>query len=237
MRLGLLFLVSSAMLLPAQTDTSRVNQNASPEVKRIQAAAAAFDEMMSAKDGGIAQDILEKAQCIAIIPNLKRAAFVFGAQYGRGIVTCRLNNTNRWSAPAMIAVEGGSFGLQAGASEADVVLAVMKKSGMDKLLEDKFTIGGNVEGAAGPIGRDVSAQTDVSMRAEVLSWSRAHGVFAGISLQGARVHADNDADSNLYGRDLSWHAILDGHAKAPSAARPLLEELSRYAPKQPKTGE
>ncbi len=136
----------------------------------------------------------------------------------------------------MIAVEGGSFGLQAGAAEADVVFAVMNKSGMDKLLQDKFSVGANVVGAAGPVGREVTAQTDATMRAEVLSWSRARGVFAGVSLQGASVHADNDADYNLYGRDISWHSILDGHTTAPPSAREMLTRLSRYAPKQPKTG-
>lgn len=236
MKRGLLCLLSSALLVCAQSDTTRVDKKASPETKRIQAATVAFDEIMSAKDGGIAQDILEKSQCIGIVPNLKRAAFVFGAQYGRGIVTCRIDGTNRWSAPAMIAVQGGSIGLQAGAAEADVVFAVMSKTGTDKLLADKFSIGANVTGAAGPIGREVTAQTDATMRAEVLSWSRARGVFAGLSLDGASVHADNDADYGLYGRDVSWHSILDGHVAHPPDANPLLTRLSRYAPKQKPTG-
>jgi lipid-binding SYLF domain-containing protein len=235
MKLGLLCLVSCAALLHAQTDTSQVDKNAPPEVKRIQAATVAFDEMMHAKDGGVAQDILEKAQCVGIVPNLKRAAFIFGAEYGRGIVTCRIAGGNRWSAPAMIAVEGGSFGLQAGAAEADVVFAVMNRSGMDKMLADKFTIGANVTGAIGPIGREVKAQTDATMRAEVLSWSRARGVFAGVSLDGASVHSDNEANHKLYGADASHRAILEGKVPPPPAARALLTELARYAPKERKT--
>ncbi len=229
--LGLTLGLISAAVLVAQTDTSRVDKNAPNEIKRIQAATAAFDEMMQAKDGGIAQDILEKAQCIGIVPNLKRAAFIFGGRYGRGIVTCRMS-ANRWSAPAMIAVEGGSFGLQAGAAEADVVFAVMKRSGLDKLLSDKFQIGGNVTGAVGPVGREIKADTDIAMRAEILSWSRARGVFAGVSLEGAAVHSDNDANTALYGKEVSYRQILtDTGVRPPEAARPLLTELARFVPK------
>jgi lipid-binding SYLF domain-containing protein len=233
MRLALLCLVS-AVLVCAQTDTSRVDQSASKETKRIQAATVAFEEMMGAKDGGIAQDILEKAQCIGIIPNLKRAAFVFGAQYGRGIAACRTTATH-WSAPAMIAVQGGSFGLQAGAAETDIVFAVMNKSGMEKLLSDKFGIGANVTGAIGPVGRDIKAGTDITMRAEVLSWSRARGVFAGVSLEGATVHSDGDANIALYGREMSHRSILEGHAKPPEVTEKLRTDLSHYAPKETKT--
>ena len=239
MKSGWVCLLSAAFLLPAiqaQTDTTKVNQNASPEVKRIQAGTAAFDEMMHAKDGGIAQDILEKAQCIGIVPNLKRAAFFFGGQYGRGIVTCRTTAAN-WSAPAMIAIEGGSFGLQFGGGETDVVFAVMNRSGMDKLMSDKFAIGANVTGAIGPIGREIQANTDVEMRAEILSWSRARGVFAGVSLQGATIHPDRDADAKLYGSDVEFRSILNGHAAVPPSARALLTALSRYVPKEPRTGE
>ena len=235
MKLGLLCLVSCAALLHAQSDDTRVDKNASPEIKRIQAATAGFDEMMHAKDGGIAQDILEKAQCIGIVPNLKRAAFIFGAQYGRGIATCRIAGGNRWSAPTMIAAEGGSFGLQAGAAEADIVFAVMSRSGMEKMLADKFTVGANVIGAMGPLGRDMKAETDATMKAEVLSWSRARGVFAGVSLEGVSVHADNEANQKLYGATVTHRAILEGKVEPPPAARPLLNELGRYAPKQPKT--
>ncbi len=239
MKKGCVCLLAAATLLApvyGQTDTSRVNPNASNEVKRIQGATAAFDEMMHAKDGGVAQDILEKAQCIGIVPNLKRAAFFVGGRYGRGIVTCRVSGT-RWSAPAMIAVEGGSFGIQFGAGETDVVFAVMNRSGMNKLMQDKFAIGANVTGAIGPIGREVQAETDAMMRAEVLSWSRARGVFAGVSLEGATIHPDNDADANLYGKAIEFRAILDGHATTPAEARPLLNTLARYVPKEPKTGE
>lgn len=206
--------------------------------QRIDASTAAFMEMMHAKDGGIDKDILERAQCIGIIPNEKRGAFLVGAQYGKGLVTCRLRqNPDRWSAPAMISIEGGSFGLQAGGGESDVVFAAMHKRGVDSLMRDKFEIGADAIGMAGPVGREVSADTDAWMKAEILSWSRAHGLFAGVSLKGDVVHADNDGNRGLYGREIPQREILEGKIAPPPQARPLLTELARYVPRKMKTGE
>lgn len=236
MRLGLLCLISAAALVYGQATTGSTNAKASDEVKRIQAATAAFEEMVNAPDGGIATDIMDSAHCIAIVPNLKRGAFFFGGRYGRGLVTCRTTGNN-WSAPSMIVVEGGSFGLQFGGGEADIILAVMNRAGQEKLTHDKFTIGGDVAGMAGPVGREVQAQTDAWMKAQILSWSRAHGLFAGVSVEGASVRPDNDANAALYGADVTQRQILHGDVKAPAAARPLLSRLERYVPKEGVTGE
>jgi lipid-binding SYLF domain-containing protein len=237
MKLGLLCLVSATALLYAQTSNrndSSDQKKEAPELQRIHASTAAFTEMMDAKDGGIAQDILDRAACIGIIPNLKRAAFFFGGQYGRGLVTCRLPGAKaaQWSAPSMIVLEGGSFGLQFGAGEADVIFAVMNRSGEQKLTHDKITLGADAAGMAGPVGREVQANTDVWMKAEILSWSRAHGVFAGVSIEGASLRPDNDANRALYGRDFTQGEILRGEARPPAAARTLITRLERYVPKQ-----
>lgn len=206
--------------------------------QRIDASTAAFMEMMHAKDGGIDRHILEKAQCVGVIPNEKRGAFLVGGQYGKGLVTCRLaNHPDRWSAPAMITIEGGSFGLQAGGGESDVVFAVMNRRGVNSLLSDKFEIGADAIGMAGPVGREVTADTDAWMKAEILSWSRAHGLFAGVSLKGDVVHADKDADRELYGATVTHRGILMGQARPTPASRPLLRELEHYVPQREKTGD
>ena len=207
------------------------------DIKRIQAAASTLSEIMHAKDGGIPSDLMQKAHCVGIIPGLKRAGFVLAAEYGKGVLTCRVHDTNRWSAPAMIVLAGGSVGLQIGAGETDVVFIVTNQSGEEKLMKDKVAIGADVMAAAGPVGRDVSAQTDAAMRAEMLSWSRSRGVFAGVSLQGANLHADGDDNRALYGRDVTQQEILHGHLTAPEGAHALYVELERYAPKNPRTGE
>src|SRR5579862_5253725 len=152
---------------------------------RLDASADALSDMMRAADKGIPQDLLDKAHCVVVVPGMKKAGFIFGAEFGRGFAVCRRSGGSGWSAPAAIRVEGGSFGFQIGASETDVVLLVMNDGGMKRLLSDKFTIGGDASAAAGPIGRDASARTDASMKAEMLSYSRSHGLFAGVSLEGA----------------------------------------------------
>src|ERR1700726_1567055 len=162
--------------------------SADREVKvddRLDASAEALTDMMRAADKGIPQDLLDKAHCVVVVPGMKKAGFIFGAKYGRGFAACRRSGGSGWSAPAAMRVEGGSVGFQIGASETDVVLLVTNDGGMKRLLSDKFTIGGDATAAAGPIGRDLSAQTDAMMKAEMLSYSRTHGLFAGISLEGA----------------------------------------------------
>jgi lipid-binding SYLF domain-containing protein len=179
--------------------------------------------MMKASDKGIPQDLMNHAQCVVIIPNMKKAGFIFGAKYGRGYAVCRRPGGAGWSAPAAMRIEGGSFGLQIGGSESDVVVVVNHESGMQHLLADKFTLGADATVAAGPVGRDAAAQTDASMRAEMLSYSRARGIFAGIALDGATLRPDKEADKELYGRDVTNREILTTNAVQPPPAAAKLE--------------
>ncbi len=195
--------------------------------KRIQASAEVFTEIMSAPDRGIPETILEKTQCVGIIPNLKRAGFIVGAKYGKGILTCRTGAG--WSAPATIRVEGGSFGLQIGAGETDLVFVVMNKSGEDKLMKDKFTFGADASAMAGPVGRTAEAQTDAMMHAEILSYSRSRGVFAGITLDGSTMRPDKDDNDAIYGRELTQREILTGNIAPPAGSEALYSALNRYA--------
>lgn len=199
--------------------------------ERLNAATDVLTDMMHASDKGIPQDLLNKSQCVVIVPGMKKAAFVVGAKYGRGFVACRRASGPGWTAPAAIRVEGGSFGFQIGGEEQDVILLVRNRDGMNKLLKDQFTLGGEGEVAAGPVGRDASAQTDAMMHAEMLSYSRARGIFAGVSLAGATLRRDDDADMELYGSRISNRAILSGTVKTPPAAARLeamLDKTSMY---------
>jgi lipid-binding SYLF domain-containing protein len=200
----------------------------SPE-KHIRESAAVLNEIMGAKDRGIPEDLLEKSQCVGIIPNLKRAGFIVGAKYGKGIVTCR--TAGGWSAPEMVRIEGGSIGFQIGAGETDVVFLVMNERGMNRLMEDKFTVGGDASVMAGPVGRSAQAQTDAMMHAEILAWSRARGVFAGIALDGATMRPDKDDNRALYGREVTPQEILHGRVTAPAGADQLFAELNHYPSK------
>jgi SH3 domain-containing YSC84-like protein 1 len=205
--------------------------------KRINAATTTLNEIMHAKDGGVPEDLMEKARCVGIIPAAKRAGFVFGGQYGKGLITCRVHDTNRWSGPSMVILQGGSFGLQIGAGETDIVFTVMNEGGENKLSQDKVTLGGDVTAAVGPLGRSVQAQTDAMMNAEILTWSRARGVFGGVDVNGASLRADNEDNAALYGEKVRQMDILHGRIPSPPEARPLHMELDRYAPKKPRTGE
>ena len=198
--------------------------------QRIQAAGTVFQEINAAADKGIPQNLLEKAQCVGIIPGMKRAGFIVGGQYGKGVVVCRSDNGMGWTAPSMVKMEGGSIGLQIGAGETDVVFIVMDESGMKSLMEDKFTIGGNVAAMAGPVGRSSSAETDAQMSAKILSYSRAHGVFAGITLNGSTMRPDKDSDRVLYGNRVTQREILTGKVRPPTDAQPLYAALNQYAP-------
>jgi lipid-binding SYLF domain-containing protein len=189
--------------------------------QRLNAAADVLTDMMHASDKGIPQDLINKSQCVVVVPGLKKGAFIIGAKYGKGFVMCRRAGGSGWTAPAAIRVEGGSIGFQIGGSEQDVILLVMNRSGMNKLLKDQFTLGGEGTVAAGPLGRDATAQTDAMMRAEMLSYSRSRGVFAGISLQGATLRQDDDSDAELYGRKITNKEILAGEVTAPAAAANL----------------
>jgi lipid-binding SYLF domain-containing protein len=193
---------------------------------RMRSAADVLHDMLEAPDKGIPRDLLEKAQCVMVVPGLKKAGLVFGADYGKGFALCR--HDGGWTGPAAITIGGGSFGPQIGVESTDVIMLVMDRNGMEKLASDKFTVGADASVAAGPVGRTTAANTDASLHAEILSWSRAHGIFAGISLDGTVVKKDSGEDRKLYGRDVSEHAILYGDITPPPTAGVLTDTLSRY---------
>jgi lipid-binding SYLF domain-containing protein len=198
-------------------------------IDRIDAAADTVAQMMHMPDKGVPRDLLDKAKCVVVIPGMKKAGFIVGAKYGRGYAVCR-RPAGGWSAPAGMIMEGGSVGFQIGGSEEDVILLIMNDGGMRHLLSDKFTLGGDASIAAGPVGRDAQANTDAEMHAEILSYSRSRGIFAGISLQGATLRPDHDSDRELYGHDISNHEILTGVVKAPPGAHKLDRVLNGDSP-------
>ena len=181
---------------------------------------------MSTPDRGIPQELLETVKCIAIIPGDVKFAFIFGGNYGRGLATCRTGHG--WSAPMFVAIEGGSVGYQIGGSSTDLVMLFMNDHALQSLLSDKFKIGADASVAAGPVGRHAAADTDAKMKAEILSYSRAKGVFAGVSLDGAVVQADKSGDEAMYGEHVDRHEILSGKVAVPESARPLLHEIGEY---------
>ena len=194
---------------------------------RLASAADLMSAMMHADDKGVPQDLLDKARCVVVIPGMKKAGFIVGAQYGRGFAVCRRGGGGGWTAPAAMQMEGGSFGFQIGVSDTDVLLLVMNDRGMHHLVESKFTLGGDAAVAAGPLGRTAAAETDATMQAEILSYSRTHGIFAGISLAGASLRPDKEDNRALYGRDITTHEILEGDVKTPAAGERLLHALDR----------
>src|SRR5215471_4440100 len=196
--------------------------------KRIHNAAESFQDIMKVPEKGIPRDLFDKAQCVVIVPSLKKGAFVVGGKYGRGFASCR-RKVGGWSPPAGVRIEGGSFGPQIGGSSMDILMLVMNQSGMNRLLSDKFTIGGEASAAAGPVGRQTSANTDVQLRAEILSWSRSRGLFAGLSLEGATLRPDTEENERLYGKDVSNRQILLGQAERSKAGWPLVAALDRYS--------
>jgi lipid-binding SYLF domain-containing protein len=199
---------------------------------RLDAAADTLTDMMRASDKGIPHDLLDKAHCVVVVPGMKKAGFIFGAKYGRGFAVCRRPGRSGWSAPAAMRVEGGSVGFQIGASETDIVLLVMNDDGMKRLLSDKFTLGGEATAAAGPVGRDAGAQTDAMMHAEMLSYSRSQGLFAGISLEGATLRPDGETNRELYGRNATNREILTGDFKTPAAAGNFERALHQESPQR-----
>lgn len=203
-------------------------------VKRLHEATSVFREIMSISDKGIPQELLEQAHCIVIVPNLKTAAFVVGGKYGKGYLSCRNKSGVGWSAPGTVRIEGGSVGFQIGGSETDLVMLVMNSRGEEKLLESKFTLGAEGSVAAGPVGRTATAQTDAQMHAEILSWSRSQGLFAGLALEGATLRQDLDDNETLYGRKLDNKTILTTRIRTPKAAVPLITMLNKYSLKERK---
>jgi lipid-binding SYLF domain-containing protein len=196
--------------------------------ERLDDAATLLSEVMGTPDRSIPQGLLNKAQCMVLVPGLKKGAFVVGGKFGRGFAICR-NTGQGWGPPAAIRVEGGSFGLQAGFSSSDVILLVMNERGMKRLTTDKFTIGADAAAAIGPVGRDASAQTDAMMMAEILSWSRSRGAFAGVSLDGATLRNDLDENKSMYGKEWTGKQILGSGATPPASAAKLISELNKYS--------
>jgi len=212
-------ILSVACLSAAQSDAPA----------RLQAAADVFKEVMSISDKAIPQDLLNKSECIIVVPGMKQGAFIVGAKYGRGFVSCRSKSGVGWGAPGSVRIEGGSFGFQAGGSETDLILLVMNDSGMRRLLTSKFTLGADATAAAGPVGRTTQAQTDAFMTAEILTWSRARGLFAGVALSGATLREDSDWNTELYGSKMTNREILTSTIAPPAPAKPLLDELNHYS--------
>ncbi len=200
--------------------------------KRLDASATVFSEIMAAPDNGIPQDLMDHAHCIVIVPDLKTAAFFFGAKYGKGVLSCRSKVGPGWSAPATVRIEGGSVGFQIGGSSTDLIMLVMNERGAEKLMADKFTLGAEGSVAAGPVGRTATAQTDAQMHADILSWSRSQGLFAGIALEGATLRQDLDDNAAIYGRKIGNREIVDWKRRMPRAAVRLVELLNKYSARQ-----
>ena len=204
------------------------------EDNRLEQSYTVLKEILDTPDKGIPTDLLNKANCVVVYPSVKKAAFIVGGSYGRGVITCRTGKDFRgpWSAPAMFALEGGSVGLQIGGEATDFVLLVMNEKGAQSVLSSKVKLGADASAAAGPVGRTTSAETDIALKAEILSWSRARGVFAGISLAGSTMRSDNDGNKHLYGKELSAKEIVrEGKVRTPAAGKDLVGLLAKASPK------
>ncbi|HZU45526.1 MAG TPA: lipid-binding SYLF domain-containing protein [Terriglobales bacterium] len=219
------FFIISALVLGVALPA--VASDRDDDIERIQAATQVFHEIMSTPDKSIPQGLLESAECVAIIPGEKKVAFGVGGNYGKGLATCRTGHG--WSAPLFLAVGGGSVGFQIGGSSTDIVMLFMNDQALQSLMSDKFRIGADATAAAGPVGRQAAAGTDVKLNAQILTYARSKGAFAGISLNGAVVQPDESGNRALYGADVNRKDILDGKVAAPEAAQPLLKEIGKYA--------
>lgn len=221
--LTLLCLLSAGMLL-AQSE----------EQKRLNDATEVVNTLMQGGDKVIPQELLDKAECVVVIPGMVKGAFIVGGQYGRGFVACRKTSGPGWTAPGAVRLEGGSIGLQIGGQATDIILLVMNKKGAEKMMTSKFTLGGDVSVAAGPVGRTSTAETDALMRAEILSWSRSRGVFAGISLKGSTLREDNETIEKLYGKKYKNKDIVASGLAVPASAQPLITALNKYSSRKSK---
>ncbi|HSE49254.1 MAG TPA: lipid-binding SYLF domain-containing protein [Terriglobales bacterium] len=192
--------------------------------ERLTNAGVVLNEIMAAPDKGIPQEVIDNAKCIAVVPRMIKAGFIFGGKHGRGVATCR--TASGWSAPAFISVGGGSWGLQAGVQGIDLVMVVMNEQGMQRMLSNKFQVGGDASAAAGPVGRHASAGTDWKADSEILTYSRAKGLFAGISLTGAVIQQDNDSTRAIYGKKIRQKAILSGSVPAPAVAASFMAAVA-----------
>ncbi len=218
--LPLLMLTGACLIYAADKDS---------DAERLGRSAEVFQEVMAAPDKGIPQELLDKSACIVVVPGVKKAAFVIGGKFGRGFFSCRAQGGAGWGAPGAVRVEGGSVGFQIGASETDVIMLVMNQRGADRLLSSKFTLGADASVAAGPVGRTATAETDAYMTAEILTYSRSRGLFAGLSLSGATLRQDLDTNKALYGRTLQNKEIVDTGIAPPAVAKEFLGALNKYS--------
>ncbi len=226
------FLTSLFLLLLIAPTALAGGAERADEVQRLKRATEVFKEIMRIPEKGIPGDLLDKAECVAIVPGLKKGGLGIGGRYGKGVVMCRKSDRS-WSAPSFLTVEGGSIGLQIGFQQIDLVMLVMNREGMEKLVGDKFTVGADASAAAGPVGRQASAETNIRMDAQILTYSRAKGLFAGVTLNGAVVKQDKDDNRDFYGKEIDARAILfDGSVPMPAEARPLASALMWKSPKK-----
>jgi len=224
------YLVIAALMLSLPAEFLQAKEDKISE--RLERSAEVLYEIMNTPDKSIPKDLLDKSVCVGIIPGEKKGAFVFGGNYGRGAIVCRRGGDGPWGPPSMIAVHGGSFGFQWGATETDVVVVVMNPGGIRRLLKSKGELGADVSVAAGPVGRTAAASTDLMMTAEILTYSRSRGLFAGISLKGAAVTPDGEANARLYGHVVEPEDLLiKGKGEIPPPAQPLIRELDKYSPR------
>jgi len=220
--------VLAAAILFSLVAAAAASERREDDINRLQTASLVLKQIMDAPDSAIPDSIMGGAKCIAIIPSSLKAGFVFAANYGKGVATCRTDKG--WSAPAFFRLTGGSFGLQIGGQATDLVLIIRTDQGMQNLLQSKFKLGGDASAAAGPVGRDAQAATDLTMRAQILTYSRARGLFAGISLNGSVINQNGADTVAFYGREYTYRSILGGEVPAPKDAEPLLQTVERYAP-------
>ena len=203
----------------------------SDERARAQKAAAAFQEIMAAPDQGIPQELLDRAQCVAVFPSVKKGGFIFGGQFGKGLISCR-REQGSWGSPAYFTIGGGSFGLQIGGQAVDLVLLVMNKSGLDGLLQDKFEIGAGAAVSAGPVGRNAHVSTDVLLKSKIISYSRSRGLFGGVELKGAVITEDKSANKDIYEQEISAREIIvDGKVRTPTTIRIFPSALRKFSPR------
>jgi lipid-binding SYLF domain-containing protein len=208
-------------------DTTKAPDPNTKASGRVEAAGTVLDEIQAAPDKGIPQEVLGSAECVAVVPSLLNGGFVFGGRYGRGVASCRTEKG--WSAPAFFTIGGGSFGLQIGGQATDLVMLIMNKNGMERLLSSHFKLGADASAAAGPVGRHAAADTDWKMRAQVLTYSRSRGLFAGLELSGAAINQDKGSTREFYGYMVPFKTALQGQVEAPKAAYPFLNTLAKWA--------
>lgn len=224
------FKICFSLLLILMFSFSALAKLGSDEKKRVSNSVEVIEQLISTPDKGIPDDIMNKCECAVVIPSVKKGAFVFGGQYGKGLATCRRQGGG-WTAPVFFSLQGGSFGLQIGGQSIDLVLLIMNSKGINYLLDDKFTLGADASVAAGPVGRVASAETDAQLNAEILAYSRTQGIFAGISLKGSVLKPDKSANRALYGQDIKARDILvDGKYDSPADTDPFIEVMKKISP-------